>query len=138
MKKIAKSQVSVEMLLLFGFMMAVMMVFLYVITNRITDAQQAKERAQIDDLSASIDSEIKLAVSVTGGYRREITLPNTAGGLSYDVIFLDAATIQGNHTELVLRLTGTSNKYETVLFFPSNIYDSLAKERNTITKVQKG
>jgi hypothetical protein len=142
MKKTVKSQVSIEMLLLFGFMMMVLMAFLFVIGNRISEAQLAKERAQIDDVGQSIESEIKLALSVGGGYRREIYIPYSAGGLDYNITFLDAKTLnptyKANHTELVLRLLNTSYNYELVINLPKNVYGSLTKGRNVITKPYNG
>jgi len=138
MRKMQKSQVSVEMLVLFGFMMMVLLSFLFVIGNRISEAQLEKQKAQIDDVGASIESEIKLATSVGAGYRRVINVPNTAGGLDYSITFLDAKTIRGNHTEVLLKLLKTSYNYELVIYLPKNIYGSIAKGRNVITKEYNG
>lgn len=138
MIKMNKSQVSVELVVLFGFMMLVLMGFIYVVASRVVEAQQAKERAQIDDLGKTLESEIKLAASVANGYRREIDIPYTVGGLSYDITFSDAATINGNHTELVLKLVNISDDYELLVFLPKNIYGSLKKGKNVILKYPNG
>jgi len=123
MLKKTNSQFAIEFIVLTAFMFLVFLGVISVVTTKILEAKD-KEREQIaEDIATLAKNEIDLARSVTDGYVRTFTLPNTINGNTYNIEILDDRELVVNYLDK-----------EHVLFLQENVVGNLNVGKNTIRK----
>lgn len=122
-KNNAKSQSAMEFIILASFMLLFILGFFAVASSRMLDAREEGNRKIAEDIANFAYSEIEIAKSVSDGYARTFSMPQTVNGVSYDISIID-------NRELVIGYSG----YEHVKFLPSNVTGSIMKGVNKISK----
>jgi len=107
-----KGQVSIEFILLLGFMVVVFIAFVVVIQGQIRDQQQVRQLSLYSQLADKVEREVLLAERVNPGYSREFDLPLTLDGEPYNL------TLEGKDT-IVIRGNYSENEY--IRFLSSNV-----------------
>ena len=80
-----KSQISLEFMLLIGFLLLVFVTFLAIIQYRMVEAIKEKELELLQEVANFARNEINLAATVEDGYYRLFTLPNSVSGKQYTI-----------------------------------------------------
>jgi hypothetical protein len=78
-------QIAIEFLLLMGVAFAVIIVFLIVAMSLFQNTTETKTYSSVDDLGKALQQEFLLAAQLEDGYTREINLPLTLNGLTYNI-----------------------------------------------------
>lgn len=123
MKKliVKKSQLAMEFVLLFGFLMilvAFTLVFIYDINK---EKVEEKIEKKMSDFSYSVQSEIVMAHNMNNGYKRILYLPEKIERTDYNITILER--------NLVLSYNGLSFYYKIPI-----VNGTLNKGKNTIYK----
>lgn len=118
-----KAQSSIEFMVLIGFAMIVVSVTLAIISADAERRFSAQNEALVQELFIVIDTEINLASFSPATYEREIFLPHTLQGQSYNVSIQDTRDLVVNFN---------NNLY--VHFLNQTITGNLEKGYNTLTK----
>jgi hypothetical protein len=104
-----QAQSSVEASLIISFMVLVFVMFIGAFTLRLKHAQDMQEIESLERMGQNIRSELLIADSVQNGYQRNFSLPSKVGGLPFNITLINSTQlgVSANHTELVLRTTGS-------------------------------
>ncbi|MBN2458483.1 hypothetical protein JXB31_05120 [Candidatus Woesearchaeota archaeon] len=124
--KSKKAQVSVEFLLLTGFIMLIFIATLAVFSNRMHNITVDNKQKLVDNLAEIVIEETKLADQAPAGYTRTFNLPSELAGEPYTLKIEDNMMLIINYSEksyvypISKKLTrifdieqdGSDNKYE--------------------------
>ncbi len=80
-----KAQISIEFLVIMGFLMTLLLVFAVAILKSHQDIEGDKEYVIIRDIAYKIKDEINLAQNVNPIYMRNFTIPTIVEGVNYSV-----------------------------------------------------
>lgn len=94
-----KAQFAVEFIVLISFMFLIFLVFLSIITSKITEAKENERQKIAEDIAALVENEIDLAKSVSNGYSRTFKLPNKISGMSYDIEIIENRELVVNYID---------------------------------------
>lgn len=122
-KNNVKSQSAMEFIILASFMLLFILGFFAVASSRMLEAREEGNRKIAEDIANFAYREIEIAKSVSDGYARIFSMPQTVNGVSYDISIID-------NRELVIDYSG----YEHIKFLPSNVTGSIMKGVNKISK----
>jgi hypothetical protein len=133
-----KSQMSLELALVIGFMLIVLTVFVSFISSKVVDIKKEKDTKILQDLTNVIKSEIDLAAISENGYRRTFQLPPKLDGADYTIKYDNGTSTGGKFTILTTYYNGDPGN-EVVIFVAPKIFGSgplntINKGSNTITK----
>ena len=117
-----KAQVSMEFMMVAGFVMVIVIVFITVTGNRLLDLNDEREYAIANDIAKTVKSELGTAVQLEPGYNRTFTVPQTISEKNYNVYIANST--------IVLVTKRFQIELPTV-----NVIGSLNKGNNVITKV---
>lgn len=92
----ARSQLSIELVPLVAIAASVLIVFITILAGRFGTISQEQEQQGLQRIVGQLHDEIRIAVSVHDGYRREFTLPIVAGGELYSITILNDRVIRAN------------------------------------------
>lgn len=130
MNKIKNSQISFEFIIIFGIVFFVLIGFIYIINNRISNINEDKEYIEVKNLIDNIKNEIMLASSVNNNYYREFYLPVKLYGYDYLI------NLSNDEMQISLFEKGLNNRirnnYFTIL--PLKIKGGFSEKINESTK----
>jgi hypothetical protein len=120
---IKKSQITMEFMLLIGFVLVISLSFLAVAGELFQNFRESEKKSLIDDFGSSIKKELDLASVVKEGYKRTITLPEKIdGSINY--------SIENKNVTLIIR--SDDDEFSWVI---PNTVGTLKKGENVISKV---
>ena len=94
-----KGQFVIELVPLIMIAALILLVFIVVITGRLSGVQVRGEQERLQQLAENLHTEITIAASVNNGYQRNFTLPPLVGTKVYTVGILKNTTIRVATTE---------------------------------------
>ncbi len=118
-----KTQAATEFVLLASFMMFVFIGMFTVVGNKINEIEREKAQRRAGELLEFVENEVILADSVSMGYQRYFTLPQTIDNVDYNI------TIIGD-SEIVLWY----KREEYVDFLDQSVNGTIGKGKNLIIK----
>lgn len=122
MFRINTAQVSMEFIVVAGFIFMMSLGFIVAAGTQMKDFSDSHKVDTIKDFGNSIQSELELASVVKEGYKREITLPDKIElGIDYNITIT-------NSTLIVM-----TDIFDYVRIVPQ-VNGNIAKGKNTITK----
>ncbi|MBI4149645.1 hypothetical protein HY491_04305 [Candidatus Woesearchaeota archaeon] len=97
-----KSQVSMELVLIFAFILTVFIVLMGALSTQFSELNQEKDQAALDTLAQVIRNEVFLATQVSNNYIRKFELPSRVNGRQYTLAIEDGdlLTIQNEDSLL--------------------------------------
>ncbi len=105
----AKSQSSLEFLILAGVMFFFFVGIVTVVGGKIVDLQKSKDRQEVHDIMDVVTEEVKLAQTSYDGYHRKFRLPKTISGRDYELrLITDEST-----NENLLIILYNDQRYES-------------------------
>ena len=105
------SQISMEFMLIFTLVLLLSMVFLSLLSARLSDAENKKDFALMQNLAHTIQNEILLASQVHDNYIRKFEIPYDINGKNY--------SMKLEKDELIINITGENG---------STVYNVLPQE----------
>lgn len=127
-----KAQTAVEVSILITFMILSLTIFLAVISNKLAETADKKEKGILLDMTSVLENEVKLAATSEEGYQRVVTLPPTLEGKPYSAQLLTAAAISGDHSEIVAKYQDSPG--EVVALLPMGVTGNLCIGSNLVEK----
>ena len=112
-----KSQVSVEFIMLAGFMFLIFILFFVFIQDKRIDFQKEHHFKTLEDVSAIIDSEIKLGMTVQDNYLRNFTLPPVLLSKKYNMTLLQGKKA----SKISIKYADGAFNLETFVNVPKNV-----------------
>jgi len=125
MKKKIKAQFGIEFTILVAFMFFVLLGFVAVISNKISESREANRQLIAQDIATLAHNEIQLALQSPNGYNRFFNIPPLIEGLDYTISLV-------KNREIVVKY---SDK-EVVIFLPDNVIGNMSTGLNKIWKSQ--
>lgn len=122
-KNNVKSQSAMEFIILASFMLLFILGFFAVASSRMLEAKEEGNRKIAEDIANFAYREIETAKSVSDGYARIFSMPQTVNGVSYNISIID-------NRELIVDYLGQ----EHIKFLPANVTGSIMKGINKISK----
>ena len=124
-----KSQTSTEFVIITGFMIFVLLIFLIIVQNKLIATTNEKNDLIAGNIMDFVINEIKLAESVSDSYYREFILPSNINGLDYNITIMSGV---GGSSEIVVKYS----TLEKVFFLDQYVSNdsTLASGVNNITK----
>jgi uncharacterized protein (UPF0333 family) len=119
-----KAQVANEFIILFGFAVLVLMIFLYVMIDEVRSIQSEKELEAIRDVGFFVQNELFIASIVNDGYYREFEIPILHQSLEYSI----------NINNNMLILVSQRNDIEQYFLIPK-VEGNVTKGLNNISKI---
>ncbi|MCX8146994.1 MAG: hypothetical protein N3D84_00835, partial [Candidatus Woesearchaeota archaeon] len=92
MKKLTKSQSSVEFVVLSSIVLLFFVGLFAVISDRMLNIQETKSTNEVEDIVEIIKSEVQMASTSMDGYSRKFFLPETINGFNYTMRLLNDST----------------------------------------------
>lgn len=118
-----KSQFSIEFVVLIAFMFLIFVVFIAVITSKVSESKENGRLRVAEDIATLAKNEIDLAKSAADGYSRNFELPAKISGNSYTIGIIDNREIVVNYIDK-----------EHVLFLQENVCGDILIPSNEIDK----
>jgi hypothetical protein len=125
-----KAQVAAEAAMLITFMTLAFILFFLVISDRYVGLSEQRKDELVVDLGDVIKAEIGLAATAEPGYHREIFLPKTLRGISYNLSFHSFRELNTNYSLVIINSTG----YQNVVEVPKYVFGTFCKGKNIIRK----
>jgi len=129
-----KSQASNEAVIIIGFMVLFLILFMGVLSQRLSSVSDDRIRQLAEDLADVIESELFFAATVEDGYSREFVLPPRLDYIPYILEFNNQVDTGANFTQLILTADLGGKEYNIVRILPSSIRGELDVGRNKVTK----
>lgn len=125
MDKRIKAQVSMEIMILMGFLFLIFIIFLGFVNVRLSEKNDESEYTMLSDVSEQIQNEIRIAYNAKDGYSRSFDVPEKLDNrIEYDI------------QTLPNRLVTNTSKYQHVLTVP-DITGAVVKGQNNIRKTNQ-
>lgn len=104
-KKNTKAQVSMELVLIFSFVLVIFIAFMGLITQQFTEASEKKEYKEMAILAENIKNEVMIASQVYNNYLRKFEIPYTINQRPYTILLeKDVLSINTSDKEYILIL----------------------------------
>jgi hypothetical protein len=120
-----KSQSAIEFVVLASFMFLVILVLLGIIGSTVIDANEEDNRKTAEDITEFAYKELETANSVSDGYVRTFSMPQTVNGIEYSISLVD-------NRELTVNYLG----YEHVKFIHANVSGNLSVGTIQLNKIK--
>lgn len=116
--------------MLFAFMILVLTIFLLLMGEQYVSVSQDQTRNKLSDIRDVLDSELTIGAKAQDGYYRQISVPDTAGGVPFKILFYNSTTIgagiPANYSEVDLILVNSSVNFETYIYLPPNVNGNIS------------
>ncbi|MFA5060868.1 MAG: hypothetical protein WC494_00955 [Candidatus Pacearchaeota archaeon] len=119
--KTKKAQSSIEFIILTGFVLLFIIIFLFAMNRNLSGSLIQKRESIVSNLLMSVQDEINLASKSSNGYLREFYIPSTIDNLEYNISILEGT----------LYIITENKKYSSVVLV-SSVVGQPKKGKNMI------
>lgn len=113
----SKAQVSMEIVLIFSFVILIFITFMNLINNQFSEVNEEKDFKEMQNLAELIRNEVVIASQVHNNYIRKFKIPSTINQNPYNIIL-----------EKDLLVINISNEKQHLLILPINVKGSFTDE----------
>ena len=88
-----RGQSSIEIMPFLGLAFVLFIVIMVFVSGRLAEVKDQDIQEELATIATLLDSEIRMAVSVSDGYERNFTIPSQIRGVNYTIQIINQATI---------------------------------------------